>query len=141
MECCVAHVQGEAVDFASVRSQGKLGKFKHGKLAEPHRRAVLEFNFGKAALRRRKLEAFLDRSVHWGLGPFGNIRPLHRNIALDETEANNAGVRISLARCCSNPQKNPRTEPQQNSRYRLFDGCHGPPPQNPEKGLPNPTPI
>jgi hypothetical protein len=132
-ECCVAHVHGEAVDFASIGSQGKLGEFKHGKLAEPHGRAVFEFNFGKAAFRRRKLEAFLDGSVHWGFGPIRKVRPLHRDMALDKTEANNARVRISLPRCCGDPQKNRRTKPHQNSRCRLFDGCHGPPPQTPRK--------
>jgi hypothetical protein len=144
MECRIALVQGEAVDFASVGSQGKLGEFKHGKLAKPYRRAVLEFNFGKAAFRSRKLEAFLDRRVHRGFGPIGNVRPLYRNIALDKTEANNAGVRISLAPNCGSRQKNRRTEPQQNSCYRLFHGCHGPPRQNTEKGLtshPNLTPV
>jgi len=114
VECCVAHVQGEAVDFASVRSQSKLGELKHGKLAEPHRRAVLEFNFGKAAFRRRKLEAFLERRVDWGLGPIRHVRPLYRNMALDKTEANDARLRISLAPCGGNPEKNGCTEPQQN---------------------------
>jgi hypothetical protein len=114
MECCVAHVQGEAVDFASVRSQSKLGELKHGKLAEPHRRAVLEFNFGEAAFRRRKLEAFLERCVDWGLGPIRHVRPLYRNMALDKTEPNDARLRISLAPCAGNPEKNRCTEPQQN---------------------------
>jgi hypothetical protein len=109
MKCRIAVVQGEAVDFAPVGTQGKLGEFKHGKLAKPHRRAVLEFNFGKAAFRSRKFEAFLDRGVRRGFGPVGNVRPLHRDIALDKTKANNTGVRISLAPGCGNPKKKCRT--------------------------------
>jgi hypothetical protein len=134
MECCVAHAHGEAVDFASLRSQGKLGEFKQGKLAQPHRRAVLEFNFGKGAFRRGELKAFLERSVHGGFGPIRNVGPLHRNLALDKTEANHPGVGIRLARCGGNPKKNCCTEPQQDSCYWLFRGCHGPPPQTAEKG-------
>jgi hypothetical protein len=111
MECRIALVQREAVDFASVGSQGKLGELEQGKLAEPHCRAVLELNFGKAAFRSRKLEAFLDRGVHRGFGPIRNVRPLDRNTALDKTEANNAGVRIGLAPSCGHPKKNRRTEP------------------------------
>jgi hypothetical protein len=109
MECRIALGQCEAIDFASVVSQGKLGEFKQGKLAKPYRRAVLEFNFGKAAFRRRKFEAFLDRGVHRGFCPIGNARPLYRDIALDKTEANNAGVRISLAPGCGNAKKNCHT--------------------------------
>jgi hypothetical protein len=109
MECRIALGHREAVDLASVGTQGKLGEFKRGKLAKPHRRPVLEFNFGKAAFRRRKFEAFLDRGVDRGFGPIGNVRPLYRDIALDKTEANNAGVRISLAPGCGNPKKNCRT--------------------------------
>jgi hypothetical protein len=109
MECRIALGHREAIDFVSVGIQGKLGEFKQGKLAKPHRRAVLEFNFGKATFRRRKAEAFLDRGVDRGFGPIGNVRPLHRDIALDKTEANNAGVRISLAPGCGSPKKNGRT--------------------------------
>jgi hypothetical protein len=109
MECRIALVQREAVDFASVGSQAKLGEFKHGNLAKPYRRAVLEFNFGKAAFRSRKFKAFLDRGVHRGFGPIGNVRPLYRDIALDKTEANNPGVRISLAPGCGNSKKNCHT--------------------------------
>jgi hypothetical protein len=109
MECPIALVHREAVDFASVGSQGKLGEFEHGKLAKPYRRAVLEFNFGKAAFRSRNLEAFLDRGVHRGFGPIGIVRPLYRDIAFDKTKANNTGVRISLAPGCGNHKKNCRT--------------------------------
>jgi hypothetical protein len=109
MECRIALVHREAVDFASVGPQGKLGEFKHGKLAKPYRRAVLEFNFGKAAFRSRKFEAFLDRGVRRGFGPIGNVRPLYCDTALDKTKANNTGVRISLAPGCDNPKKNCRT--------------------------------
>jgi hypothetical protein len=35
MECRIAIVHGEAIDFASVGSQGKLGEFKQRKLAKP----------------------------------------------------------------------------------------------------------
>ena len=80
MERRIAHVDGEAVDLASVGSQGKLSEFKHGKLAKPYRRAVLEFNLGKAALRRGKFEAFLNRSVDRGFGPIGNVGPLYRDM-------------------------------------------------------------
>jgi hypothetical protein len=97
MECCVAHTHGEAVDLASVRSQGKLGEFKQGKLAEPHRRAVLEFNFGKGTFRCGELKAFLERSIHGGFGPIRNVRSLHRNLALHKTEANHPGMGIGLA--------------------------------------------
>jgi hypothetical protein len=76
MEGCVARVHGKAVDLTSVGSQGKLGEFEQGKLAEADRRAVLEFNLGKAVLRGRKLEAFLERSVHRGFSPLRNVRPL-----------------------------------------------------------------
>jgi hypothetical protein len=109
MECRIALVHREAVDLASVGSQGKLGEFKHGKLAKPYRRAVLEFNFGKAAFRSRKFEAFLDRGIHRGFGPISNVRPLYRDIALDKTKANNTGVRISLAPGRGNPKKDCRT--------------------------------
>jgi hypothetical protein len=108
MERRIARGHGEAVDFASVGTQGKLGEFKHGKLAKPYRRAVFEFNFGKAAFRSRKFEAFLDRSVRRGFGPVSNVRPLYRDIALDETKANNTRVRISLTPG-GNPKKNYRT--------------------------------
>jgi hypothetical protein len=76
MEGCVARVHGKAVDLTSVGSQAKLGEFEEGKLAEPGRRGVLEFHLGKAVLRRRKLEAFLERSVHRGFSPLRNVRPL-----------------------------------------------------------------
>jgi hypothetical protein len=109
MERRIAIGHREAVDFASVGSQGKLGEFKHGKLAKPYCRAVLEFNFGKAAFRSREFEAFLDRRVYRGFGPIGNVRPLYRDIALDKTKANNTGVRICLAPGCGNPEKNRRT--------------------------------
>jgi len=109
MECRIALVHREAVDFASVGAQGKLREFKHGKLAKAYRRAVLEFNFGKAAFRSRKSEAFLDRGVRRGFGPVGNVRPLYRDTALDKTKANNSGVRISLAPGRGKPKKNYRT--------------------------------
>jgi hypothetical protein len=109
MECRIALVYREAVDFASVRTQGKLGEFKQGKLAKAYRRAVLEFNFRKAAFRSRKSEAFLDRGVDRGFGPIGNVRPLYRDTALDKTKANNTGVRISQAPGCGNPETDCRT--------------------------------
>jgi hypothetical protein len=80
------------VDLASVGRQCKLGEFEQGKLAEPYRRAVFEFNLGKAVFCRRKLKALLEGSVHWGFGPLRIIGPLHRDIALDETEADDAGT-------------------------------------------------
>jgi hypothetical protein len=135
VECCVARVQGEAVDLASIRSQAKLGEFKQGELAKPHRRTIFEFDFGKAAFRCRKLKAFLDRGIHWSIGPFRNIRPLQASLALDKAEADNPGAGIRLARGDRDPQEKRRAEPQQHARDGLFFGCHGPPPQNTEKAL------
>jgi hypothetical protein len=100
MECRIALGHHEAVDFASVGSQSKLSEFKHGKLAKPHCRAVLEFNFGKAAFRSRKFEAFLERGIHGGFSPIGNVRPLYGDIALDKTKAHHTSVRICLAPGC-----------------------------------------
>jgi hypothetical protein len=131
MERRIALGQGEAVDLASVGCQGKLREFKHGKLAKPYCRAVLEFNLGKAAFRSRKFETFLDRGVHRGFSPIGKVRPLDCDIALDKTKANNTRVRIGLAPGGDNPQKNCRTQPRPNPCCRLLRGCHGLPPHHP----------
>jgi hypothetical protein len=108
-ECRIALGHCEAVDFASIGTQRELREFKQGKLANPYRRAVLELNLGKAAFRSRKFEAFLDGRVDRGFCPIGNVRPLHRDMALDKTKANNTGVGISLAPGSGDPKKNYRT--------------------------------
>jgi hypothetical protein len=76
VECRIASLQSEAVDFAPIGSQSELGELEQGELAEPYRRTVLEFDLGKAVLSGRKLKAFLDRGVHGGFGPIGDLGPL-----------------------------------------------------------------
>ena len=97
MERRITLIQAEPVHLAAVRRECELVEFEQRELPDARRgKGVFKLYFGETVLGCRELEPFLDRRVHGGSGPVGQVRPLRRYGAFGKAQPDDAGVRILL---------------------------------------------
>ena len=97
MEGGIALAQSEPVHLAAVRRECELVEFEQRELPDARRgKGVFKLYFGETVLGCRELEPFLDRSVHGGSGPVGQVRSLCSYGAFGKAQPDDAGVRIRL---------------------------------------------
>jgi hypothetical protein len=96
VKCGVTLAEFHVIDLAAIGIQSQLREVEKRKLPQPDGAAVLKLYFREAVFPGGKLEAFLEGSVDRRFSPRLHIRALHGHVALDETQTDDASMRVTL---------------------------------------------